>query len=158
MQTAIKSFFLKLFFNFIPFYRRTGGKVMYISPDETEVHIKLPHKWNTKNFVGTIYGGHIYSAIDGVHFTLFLRKFRNKYILWDKSSTIRFLKPARTSLIAKIKIPDNEFEVIHHELQHKESIERTYTVEWKDKNGTTVAQIEKVLYFKNKNMQNKKAS
>jgi hypothetical protein len=60
---------------------------------------------------------------------------------------IRFLKPARTSLIAKIKIHD-EFDIIHHELQHKKSIERTYTIEWKDKTGATVAYIEKVLYFK----------
>ncbi len=150
MQTTVKSLFLKLFFNSIPFYKRTGGKVIYISPDETEAHIKLPHTWTTKNFVGTIYGGHIYSAVDGVHFTLFLRKFRDKYILWDKSSTIRFLKPARTSLIAKIKIPDGEFDVIERELQHKESVERTYTIEWKDATGITVAQIEKVLYFKNK--------
>lgn len=150
MQTSFKSLLLKLFFNSIPFYKRTGAKVLYISPDETEVHIKLPHTWTTKNFVGTIYGGHIYSAVDGVHFTLFLRKFRNKYILWDKSSSIRFLKPARSSLIAKIKIPDEEFDNIQRELQQKESIERTYTIEWKDKTGNTVAQIEKVLYFKNK--------
>jgi len=150
MFPSIKPLLLKLFFNSIPFYRRTGGRVIYISPDETEVHIKLPHKWNTKNFVGTIYGGHIYSAIDGVHFTLFLRKFKNKYILWDKSSTIRFIKPARTSLIAKIKIPLQEFDYIQNQLQHNESIERTYTIEWKDIAGNTVAHIEKVLYFKNK--------
>ncbi|NMB64284.1 MAG: DUF4442 domain-containing protein, partial [Spirochaetes bacterium] len=76
--------------------------------------------------------------------------FKNKYILWDKSSTIRFLKPARTSLIAKIKIPDDEFDAIQHELKHNESVERTYTIEWKDNAGNIVAQIDKVLYFKNK--------
>jgi len=69
---------------------------------------------------------------------------------------IRFLKPTRTSRIAKIKIPDDEFDSFHHELKLKESIERTYTIEWKDKTGATVAQIEKVVYFKNKNIPNKK--
>lgn len=142
---------LALLFNIMPFYRRTGGRVIYISKDENEVHIKLPFTWTTRNFVGTIYGGHIYSAVDGVYFTLFFRKLGKQYQMWDKSSSIRYIKPARTSLLAKVTIPAGEVESIHNELSHNSSIERSYIIQWQDTKGETVAVIEKTLYFGRKN-------
>jgi hypothetical protein len=141
---------LRHLFNLMPFYRRTGGRVAFISKDEKEIHIKLPFKWNTKGWTGVLYGGHIYSAVDGVHVTLLHRIMGDEYLIWDKSAEIKYLKPARTSLLAKIIIPAGEVETIRKILTKKDTTDREYTIEWKDKNGDVCAIIEKKVHFKRK--------
>src|SRR2546427_10291649 len=44
-------------FNFFPAYRGTGARITYIRHDWSEVHIRLPLSWRTRNYVGTIFGG-----------------------------------------------------------------------------------------------------
>jgi hypothetical protein len=43
--------------NWFPAYRGTGARLTYISADWSEVHIRLPLSWRTRNYVGTIFGG-----------------------------------------------------------------------------------------------------
>ncbi|HBE81322.1 MAG TPA: DUF4442 domain-containing protein, partial [Blastocatellia bacterium] len=53
-------------FNLFPAYRGTGGRVTYIADDWKEVRVKLPLNWRTRNYVGTIFGGSIYGAVDPI--------------------------------------------------------------------------------------------
>lgn len=57
MAESLKSRFYRWRFNFFPAYRRTGGRIFYISNDMQEVRIKLPLNWKTRNYVGSIFGG-----------------------------------------------------------------------------------------------------
>ncbi len=53
MAESLKSRATRFLFNLFPCYRRTGVKVIYISPDFQEVRIKLPLNWKTNGYNGT---------------------------------------------------------------------------------------------------------
>ena len=64
-------------FNFFPAYRGTGARVTYISGDFREVRVELPLNWRTRNYVGTIFGGSVYGAVDP-HYMIMLIKILGK--------------------------------------------------------------------------------
>jgi len=57
MLEAVRARLYRIGFNIFPAYRGTGARVTHIAPDWTEVRVKLPLNWRTKNYVGTIFGG-----------------------------------------------------------------------------------------------------
>ncbi len=137
-------------FNFFPVYRRTGARITYIAADWHEVHIKLPLNWKTKNYVGTIYGGSMYGAVDPIYMVMFIKLLGPQYIVWDKSASIQFKNPGRSTLYAKFKIEDRELAAIREGLKTKEKLDRIYRIELADKEGIICAAVEKTIHFKRK--------
>ena len=94
-------------FNFFPAYRGTGGRLTYIADDFHEIHIKLPLSWRTRNYVGTIYGGSMYGAVDPLYMVMLIRILGDNYVVWDKAATILFKRPGRETLYAEFNVtPD----------------------------------------------------
>ncbi|MEC4681950.1 MAG: DUF4442 domain-containing protein [Nitrospirota bacterium] len=88
--------------------------------------IKLPLNWKTRNYVGTIFGGCMYGAVDLIYMIMFIKLLGPKYIVWDKAATIRFRKPGRTTLYARFTVAKEEVGAIRTELSYRPSLERTY--------------------------------
>jgi acyl-coenzyme A thioesterase PaaI-like protein len=133
--------------NFIPAYRGTGGRVTYISDDYTEIRVRLPLSWRTRNYVGTIYGGSMYGAVDPVYMLMLIKLLGRDYIVWDKAASIRFRRPGRTALRATFVIDAAEVEAIKEELRGRKSVDRVYAVELVDDAGKVHARVEKTLYI-----------
>lgn len=72
MSESLHTRLLRVGFNLFPAYRASGGKITYIRHDQREVHIKLPLSWQTRNYVGTIFGGSMYAAVDPIHVVLLI--------------------------------------------------------------------------------------
>src|SRR5438045_2663392 len=87
-------------FKFFPAWWGTGARITYIASDHREIRVELPLSWRTRNYVGTIFGGSIYSAVDPIYMIMLIKTLGPGYIVWDKSATVRFRKPARTTLHA----------------------------------------------------------
>ncbi len=151
MFDAFRARLYRLGFNLFPAYRGTGGRVMYVAPDWQEVHIKLPLSWRTRNYVGTIFGGSIYAAVDPFYMMMLLKTLGDEYVVWDKEAEIRFKKPGRETLYAKFRLSDEELEAIRAELETEgtESIDRHYTVDLVDADGTVHATVRKTVYIAN---------
>jgi acyl-coenzyme A thioesterase PaaI-like protein len=132
--------------NFIPAYRGTGGRVTYIADDYTEIHVRVPLSWRTRNYVGTIYGGSMYGAVDPVYMLMLMKLLGRDYVVWDKAASIRFRRPGRTTLRAKFVVTPSEVEAIKEELRGRKSVDRVYTVELVDDAGKVHARVEKTLY------------
>jgi len=137
-------------FNLFPAYRGTGGRVIYIADDWHEVRVKLPLNWRTRNYVGTIYGGSIYGAIDPIYMLMLMRILGDGYVVWDKAAKIRFRKPGRSTLFADFLLTPDEIGEIKDQASSARSIDRVYKLELKDKDGVVHAQIEKTLYISKK--------
>lgn len=140
----------RLFFNVFPAYRGTGGRVIYIAEDWHEIRVKLPLSWRTRNYVGTIYGGSIYGAIDPIYMLMLMKILGDGYIVWDKAAKIRFRKPGRTALFADFHLSRDEIAAIRDSAETVRSIDRVYNVELKDRDGVVHAEIEKTLYISKK--------
>lgn len=137
-------------FNFFPAYRGTGGRVTYIADDWHKVRIKIPLNWRTRNYVGTIYGGSMYGAIDPIYMLMLIKILGPGYTVWDKAANIRFRKPGRSTLYAEFQLDEEEVSEIRQLAEGERSIDRIYKVELKDSAGATHAQIEKMIYIAKK--------
>jgi acyl-coenzyme A thioesterase PaaI-like protein len=131
--------------NWFPAYRGTGGRATFVREDFREVHIKLPLNWRTRNYVGTIYGGSIYGAIDPIYMIMLMRALGRGYVVWDKAAAIRFRRPGRTELYARFLVTDEVLDSIRTELETVEKLDRHFTVELKDAAGEVHAVIEKTV-------------
>lgn len=141
---------MKLFFNLSPMYRRTGGRVMKISEDFKYVKIKLPLTYKTRNYVGTLYGGHMYSCVDGIFMVQLVNLLGKKYVVWDKSATIRFRRPGNQTLFAEFNITDEFLDQVKIDLESEGEKDYTLQVNLVDKEGKIYAEVDKVLYFSTK--------
>lgn len=150
MPESLKSRLFRWGFNFFPAYRGTGGRLIYVADDHKEIRIKLPLNWRTRNYVGTIYGGSIYGAIDPIYMLMLIRILGPDYVVWDKAANVRFRKPGRETLYADFRLTDDEIGEIKQRAEAERSIDRVYNVELKDKLGVVHAQIEKTLYIAKK--------
>ncbi len=135
-------------FNLFPAYKGTGGRVIYIAPDWREVHVALPLSWRTRNYVGTLFGGSMYGAIDPIYMLMLIKNLGKGYVVWDKAATIRFRRPGRTTLFARFVLTDEELWVIRRLAQENTSTERVYPVELVDASGVVHASFEKTLYIR----------
>jgi len=129
-------------------YRGTGGRVKHVAADWSEVHLELPLSWRTRNYVGTIFGGSMYGAVDPIYMVMLINRLGRGYVVWDKAARIEFLKPGRSTLYARFELPDSEVSAIRSVLERERSITRTYSVELVDGQGSVCARVEKVLYFR----------
>lgn len=129
-------------------YRGTGGRPSFIAEDWSEVRLSLPLSWRTRNYVGTIFGGSIYSAVDPIYMLMLIHRLGKDYIVWDKSASIQFKKPGRESLHARFIVDDEELATIRAALEAQRSIDRTYSIELQDSAGNICATVEKLIYIR----------
>ena len=137
-------------FNFFPAYWYTGGRVRYVAADWKEVLVALPLNLQTRNYVGTIFGGSLYGAIDPIYMLMLIKILGPNYIVWDKAATIRFRKPGKTTLQARFILSDEEIETVKKLADRQPSVDRVYPVELVDKEGVVHASFEKTLYIRRK--------
>jgi acyl-coenzyme A thioesterase PaaI-like protein len=146
MKESWSTWLSRHYLNLYPCYRGTGGKVTFIASDWHEVRVELPLNRKTRNYVGTIFGGSLYSSIDPIYMLMLIKILGPGYIVWDKAASIRFKKPGNCTLYATMNLTPPEIEKIKSDLKSKESVEAAYLIEFLDKNGTVYASVEKVIY------------
>jgi acyl-coenzyme A thioesterase PaaI-like protein len=150
MPESFKRRLFRCGFNFFPAYRGTGGRVIYVADDWHEVRVKLPLNWRTRNYVGTIYGGSIYGAIDPIYMLMLIKILRPEYTVWDKGAKIRFRKPGRETLFVRFKMTADEVAEIRRSAEIFKSVDRIFRLELKSREGVVHAEIEKTLYISKK--------
>jgi acyl-coenzyme A thioesterase PaaI-like protein len=129
-------------------YRGTGGRVTYIAPDWSEVRLAIPLSWRTRNYVGTIFGGSLYGAVDPIYMLMLIRRLGPDYLVWDKTATIEFKRPGRETLHARFVVTDDELAAIRSAFAAERSIDRRYTVDLVTASGTVCATVGKVIYIR----------
>lgn len=143
-----KSKIKRIGFNFFPAYRRTGGRIVFISDDYKEVHVRLGLNWTTKNYVGTVFGGSIFGASDPIYMVQLYHILGNEdYIIWDVEGYVKFLKPIKKNVFAKFVITDD----LVNEIKIKTRAEKKHTIKlitsFEDENQVIYAQIERTIFI-----------
>jgi acyl-coenzyme A thioesterase PaaI-like protein len=135
-------------FYFFACYRGTGARLRYVAPDWSEIRLDLPLSWRTRNYVGTIFGGSMYAAVDPIYMLMLIRRLGPEFVVWDKAATIQFKKPGRQTLHTRFVVNDEEVAAIRTALESQRSVDRTYVVELVDGSGTICATVEKLIYVR----------
>ena len=134
-------------FNLYPAYRGTGAWVEYIASDWRKVRVCLPLSWQTRNIVGTIFGGSIYAAVDPFYMIMLMRNLGPAYTVWDKAAQLRFKRPGKSKLSAHFVLEEAELQAVRTALETQESIDRVYHIDLLDQSGEVVAWVEKTIYI-----------
>jgi acyl-coenzyme A thioesterase PaaI-like protein len=150
MPESLKSKLRRWGFNLFPAYRGTGGRLTYLADDYSEIHVRLPLNWRTRNYVGTIFGGSMYGALDPIYMIMLIKLLGRDYVVWDKAAAIRFRRPGKTTLSARFRVAPEEVASIKAELAGRKSLDRVYRVDLLDEDGRVHAEVEKTLYIAKK--------
>ncbi|WP_412480522.1 DUF4442 domain-containing protein [Azonexus sp. IMCC34839] len=151
LSPAWRARMVRLGFNLHPAFRGTGGRVVHVARDLRHIRVRLPLNWKTRNIVGSLYGGSLFAITDGAHPMMLMAALGNGVIVWDKAASIRYRKPGYTTLYADFVLDDAEVEEIRRLLDENHELDRTYTVELKDKHGTVHTVVERTVYIADKN-------
>jgi hypothetical protein len=127
-----------------------GIRVKRLAPGWKEVDVEMKLRWWNANYVGTHYGGSLYSMTDPFFMVMLIENLGQDYIVWDKSATIRFKRPGRGTVTASFRLSDQQIDEIKQALNAEKKTERVFTVEVKDESGTVIAEVEKLLHIRRK--------
>ncbi len=141
---------MRLLMNLWPPFLGAGIRVKRLQPGwrEIDVEMKLRH-WNA-NYVGTHFGGSLYSMTDPFFMLMLIENLGPDYIVWDKSASIRFRRPGTGLVSAQFRLSEGQIQEIREALATEEKIDRIFAVEVKDKAGTVIAEVQKQVQVRRK--------
>jgi hypothetical protein len=142
--------YMRMFMTIWPPFLGAGIRVKRLQPDWRQINVEMKlHSWNS-NYVGTHYGGSLYSMADPFFMLMLIENLGPEYIVWDKSASIRFRKPGRGTVSASFQVSEQQLDEIKGALRSEEKIDRGFAVEVKDDAGNVIAEIDKQLQIRRK--------
>ena len=148
-MSSLKQRLLLRFVNIWPPFAAAGIHVRWgADMKSADVEMKL-RPWN-RNFVGTHYGGSLYSMTDPFYMLMLIKNLGPEYVVWDKAASIRFRKPGKGKVRAEFRLTDAQLDDIREHLKTESRYEPTFTVEVKDESGDVVTEVQKVLHIRKK--------
>ena len=149
MKATLKRY-MRMYLNIWPPFLGAGIRVKRLAPDWKEIDVEMKlRRWNA-NYVGTHYGGSLYSMADPFFMVMLIENLGKDYIVWDKAASIRFKKPGRGTVSARFRLSDEQIDEIRQALSSQAKIERVFMVEIRDEAGVVVAEVEKLLHIRRK--------
>lgn len=143
------------FLNLWPPFLGAGVKVTKIGKDFNDITVTMKlRSWN-KNYVGTHYGGSIFSMTDPFFAMIVIKNLGKDYIVWDKESAIKFKKPGKGTITAHFNLTAQQLKELKETADNNDKAEPTYIVQVKDEKGDVVAEVSKTLYVRRKDKQPK---
>jgi len=136
--------------NFWPPFLGAGIRLKTVSDDFRSVVVQMKLYSLNTNYVGTHYGGSLYSMTDPFYMLMLIENLGSDYIVWDKAASIRFKKPGKGKVTAIFTLNEATITAIKNATAGGSKYEPTFIIEIKDESGDTVAVVEKLLYVKKK--------
>src|SRR5512141_2013621 len=137
-------------FGLYPPYLGAGVRVREVSPDLRALTVEMPLRpWN-RNYVGTHFGGSLYSLADPWFMLILIENLGPGYVVWDKAASIRFVKPGRGIVRARFEISPERIAEIRAEADRAGRAEPEFRVAIVDGEGDTVAEVEKRVSVRTK--------
>lgn len=81
-----------------------GGIRINVVDDVKTIDAKIKLRFWNRNYVGTQYGGTMFSMCDAPFFLLMVENLGPDYIVWDKSANITFKKPGKGDVFARFHL------------------------------------------------------
>jgi acyl-coenzyme A thioesterase PaaI-like protein len=131
--------------SFYPPYLGAGVSVKSVADDFTRIEVRMKLRpWN-QNYVGTQFGGSLYSMCDPFFMLLTMRQVGPGYVVWDKSATIDFLKPGRGTVRAVFEVPRARAEEIRTEADRAGKAHPRFEAMVETLDGEAIARVTKIL-------------
>ena len=116
----------------------------------SDIEVKLIPYGLNMNYVGTHFGGSLYSMTDPWFMLMLMQKLGRGYIVWDKGARIDFKKPGIGKLVAHFHFTDEEIVDIRTKADAAGKYVFEKRAEVKNDQGEIVTLVDKILYVRKK--------
>lgn len=137
-------------FNWSPMYRRSTGKIILVSDDLLHIKVKIPFSIKNRNYVGSIFGGSLFSATDPIYMIQLMNILKDDYIVWDKDATIKYKRPAKENVYAEFSFSHEEIKEIKSNVLVKGEFNLVKTLNIVNTKNIVFAEVSKTIYIASK--------
>ncbi|MFQ5639802.1 MAG: DUF4442 domain-containing protein [bacterium] len=141
---------LKWMLNVYPPYLGTGIWIEYVAPDFSEIVVTMKLHWYNSNYVGTHFGGSLYTMVDPFYMLMMMNILGKEYLVWDKTARIEFVAPGRGKVTARFTLTNEHIAEVKKHTADGEKYLPEYIVEVMDEQKNLVAKVTKQLYIRKK--------
>lgn len=133
-----------------------GIKVTKMQDDLKYLQVAMNLRFWNANYVGTHYGGSLYSMTDPFYMLMLMENLGRDYIVWDKSACIDFIRPGKGKVYADFILTDEKLNEIKNYVQQNEKGLFDFEIEIKDNDNNIICKVTKTLYVRTKSSLRKK--
>jgi acyl-coenzyme A thioesterase PaaI-like protein len=136
--------------NWYPPFLGMGIRVKSYRDDFTRFEVELKARWYNRNLFGTHFGGALYAMCDPFYVFIIAMNFGDRYIVWDKSAAIDFLKPARGTILGVFEISPERLAEMRADVDALGKSTFHFEADLVDETGVIVARVKKEIYVRSK--------
>ena len=141
---------LKLGLNLYPPYIGAGVTVAHIAEDWSLMTVKLTLRWYNRNYVGTHFGGNLFTMTDPFYMLMLMHRLGPAYKVWDQKAEITFVKPGKGTVVANMTVAEEQIEAIRAATVNGAKHFAEFDIDIVDEDGDVVATVHKTLYVREK--------
>jgi len=142
--------FLEKAINFYGPFLGAGVRLEEMTKDYRYARVTMPLRFYNKNYMGTQFGGSLYSMVDPWYMLMLIKNLGRDYIVWDKGATIQFKKPGMGTVQAEFRLNQEIIEEIKLHVEENKKMDYIFKVEVKDQSGKLICEVDKVVYIRKK--------
>ncbi len=121
-----------------------------VSEDFRYIKVEMPLTFYNKNYMGTQFGGSLYSMVDPWYMLMLIKNLGPQYIVWDKSASIEFKKPGRGKVHAEFTLTKERISEIKDFVDENKKMDAHFEVNILDEQNNLIARVDKVVYVRRK--------
>ena len=150
LKLVTQAKWLRRFMNVWPPFVGAGISVTRIDEDFRQAQVRMKLGWYNRNYMGTQYGGSLYSMTDAFYAIMIIRNLDDKYYVWDKSANIEYVAPARGTVFADYNLNNEMIETIRKNTDQGQKFLYDIPVDIHDQDNKLIARVNKVIYIRKK--------
>ena len=139
---------LRFGMNLWPPFLASGIRVTDIGKDWRSARVELRLRpWN-RNYVGTQFGGSLFSMTDPFWMLLVMHALPRDYLVWDRAAEIEFVKPGRGTVHARFELDESTVDELKAAAAGGDKVLRWFDADVVDDAGEVIARVRKQLYVR----------
>lgn len=127
-----------------------GVRVDLVADDWRRVEVRLPLTWRNRNYVGTHFGGNMFTMVDPFYMIMLINILGSDYLVWDQRACIDFKKPGKGTLRATFQLDDETLRKFEEGTRGGAKFLHDLAVDIVDEEGDVVARVVKTIYARRK--------
>ena len=139
---------LRRVLNLWPVFVFAGIRVVHIAPDWSSAKVRLKLNLMTRNYVGTQFGGSLFSMTDPFWMILVMHRLGPDYVVWDQRAEIEFLRPGKTHVQTEFVVDPAVVQEVREAADQGEKVLRWFENDIIDTSGEVVARVRRQLYVR----------
>jgi acyl-coenzyme A thioesterase PaaI-like protein len=132
-----------------PPFLGAGIRVRSLADDFREAVVELKFGRLNRNYVGTQFGGSLYTMTDPFYAIMLMHNLGGEYLVWDKVGSIEYVAPGRGTVRARFALTEERIAEIRAQAAGGERVLPEFQVEVRHADDDTlVALVRKTLYVR----------